>query len=139
MIPQSKIFLPEMIGKKLGMTQVFRPDGSCVAVTVIQATPNHVLGLRNEAEHGYVAVRVGVEPCSGKRMSKSEKGEFVKSGAPNFRTVRELRCDPVALGVEASGDQVKVETVFSAAWGAEKLPYKISRWWMYGLIHIYFW
>jgi large subunit ribosomal protein L3 len=114
MSSQSKTNLPQIIGRKLGMAQVFRPDGTCIAVTVIEAGPNQVLGLKSSSDHGYEAVRVGFSPIPGKRLSQAVKGEFIKAETPSFRFVRELRCSADILGVASVGDTVELGSMFPA-------------------------
>jgi len=113
MSSQTSTDLPQIIGRKVGMTQVFRPDGSCIAVTVIEAGPNQVLGLRSSADHGYEAVKVGFFPTAGKRLSRALKGEFSKVESPNFSFIRELRCSASVLGVASVGDTVELGSMFS--------------------------
>ena len=72
-----------LIGRKVGMTQVFQDDGTMVAVSVLAIEPNTVTRLRTEDRDGYLAVQLGVE--SAKRLTKPEAGHFAKvSAEPGF-------------------------------------------------------
>jgi len=83
-----------IIGKKLGMTQIFNEKGQIVPVTVIQAGPCVVVQRKTSAKDGYEAVQVGfVDPAGGKRASKAEKGHCEKKGVAPVRVLRELKVE----------------------------------------------
>lgn len=83
-----------IIGKKLGMTQIFNEQGQVVPVTVIQAGPCVVVQRKTTAKEGYEAVQIGfVDPVGGKRASKPEKGHCEKQGVAPVRVLRELRVE----------------------------------------------
>jgi len=91
-----------IIGKKLGMTQIFNEKGQIVPVTVIQAGPCVVVQRKTSAKEGYEAVQIGfVDPLGGKRASKPERGHCEKHGVAPVRVLRELRVeagDPLKEG-----------------------------------------
>jgi large subunit ribosomal protein L3 len=91
-----------IIGKKLGMTQIFNEKGQIVPVTVIQAGPCVVVQRKTASKEGYEAVQIGfVDPQGGKRASKPEKGHCEKHGVAPVRVLRELRVeagDPLKEG-----------------------------------------
>ncbi len=80
-----------LIGRKVGMTQVFQDDGTMVAVSVLAVEPNTVTRLRTTARDGYTAVQVGIE--ASKRLSKPERGQL--KDLPSVSTIREFRVDDV--------------------------------------------
>ena len=83
-----------IIGKKLGMTQVYDKNGAVTPVTVIQAGPCRVLNLKTQDKDGYSSVQIGYGERSYKRISKAEKGHLAKSKtqfAP--AVVQEVRCE----------------------------------------------
>jgi large subunit ribosomal protein L3 len=83
-----------IIGKKIGMTQVFGPNGTVVPVTVIQAGPCVVVQRKTSAKDGYEAVQLGfVEAKTPKRVTKPLRGHFEKTGGgtPPTRMLREFR------------------------------------------------
>ncbi len=80
-----------LLGRKLGMTQLFNPDGTLSAVTVVEAGPCRVLGLRTEEKDGYAAARLAFGPVPARRLSKPLAGEFKKAGIEPARQVIELR------------------------------------------------
>ena len=84
-----------LIGRKVGMTQVFGDDGSHIPVTVIEAGPCTVVGIRTKASHGYDALQLGAEPKK-KNVSKPAAGVFQKLGVPPMRMLREVRLDRAA-------------------------------------------
>ena len=94
-----------IIGKKLGMTQIFNDKGQVVPVTVIQAGPCVVVQRKTISKEGYEAVQIGfVDPAGGKRASKPEKGHCEKHGVAPVRVLRELRVD--ASNPLKAGDSV---------------------------------
>jgi large subunit ribosomal protein L3 len=97
-----------IIGKKIGMTQVYAEDGRALPVTVIEAGPCVVVQRKSRDKDGYAAVQLGlVEPRKAKRITKPMKGHFDKAGLPPCRVLREL---PMAEDAEvAVGDKVSVE------------------------------
>jgi large subunit ribosomal protein L3 len=80
-----------IIGRKLGMTQIFQPDGTVVPVTVIAAGPCVAVRLRSAEKDGYEAVVLGlVEPGKASRANKPQKGQFEKIKVPPTRILREF-------------------------------------------------
>ncbi|MGZ5375979.1 MAG: large ribosomal subunit protein uL3, partial [Solirubrobacterales bacterium] len=71
-----------IIGKKLGMTQVFTEDGSAVPVTVIEAGPCKVTAVRKADRDGYDAVQLAFDEVAERKLSKAELGHLKKAGAP---------------------------------------------------------
>jgi large subunit ribosomal protein L3 len=99
-----------LLGRKLGMTQVFDPDdGHLERVTVIEAGPCFVTGIRREDRDGYDAIQVGFGETTVKRLSKPRLGHLKKAGVGNLRHLREFRGDPGELQV---GAEVNVDSVF---------------------------
>jgi large subunit ribosomal protein L3 len=95
-----------IIGKKVGMTQVFQEDGTRVPVTVIEAPPCTVTAIRDAERDGYAAVQLaGVEAPEGK-LSRAELGHLKKAGAGPLRRLAEFRDEPDPHEV---GEQVTVE------------------------------
>ncbi|MBI4341717.1 MAG: 50S ribosomal protein L3 [Candidatus Omnitrophica bacterium] len=93
-----------LLGKKLGMTQVYDPYGRRQPVTAVQAGPCTVIGLRQPQTHGYRAVQVGFEPVGEKRLTKPQAGQFKKAGTKAFRYVRELRLPAGQAGLPGDGE-----------------------------------
>lgn len=78
-----------LIGRKVGMTQVFQDDGTMVAVSVVAVEPNTVTRLRTPARDGYSAVQLGIEPS--KKLTKPERGQL--RDLPPVATIREFRVE----------------------------------------------
>ena len=92
-----------LIGRKLGMTQVYTPQGVLVPVTVIQAGPCTVVATRGAERHGYAAAQLGFAPTKPARVSKPMAGQFAKAGTATFTILREFRLadgDAPAVGTE---------------------------------------
>jgi len=84
-----------LLGKKLGMTQVFDGAGNIVPVTVVEAGPCVVVGIRTPAREGYAAVQLGFGPVAEARTRKPYRGLFTRRGLKPLRAIREV---PVASG-----------------------------------------
>jgi large subunit ribosomal protein L3 len=83
--------MPAIIGKKIGMTQVFTDDGTRVPVTVIEAEPNTVTAVRSPDGDGYAAVQLAGIPAEERKLTKPERGHLAKAGAPPSKVVAEFR------------------------------------------------
>jgi large subunit ribosomal protein L3 len=82
-----------IIGRKLGMTQIFTQEGKVVPVTVIQAGPCTVLQKKTVEKEGYNSIQVGFEEMRESLANKPKKGHFQKAGTTPKRIVKELRID----------------------------------------------
>lgn len=80
-----------ILGKKVGMTQVFQEDGSVVPVTVIEAGPCYVTQVRTEKRDGYRAVQLGYELAKEKHLTKGQLGHLDQAGVSPLRYLREIR------------------------------------------------
>ena len=85
-----------LIGKKVGMTQVFSDQGEAVPVTVIEAGPCTITDVRTAERNGYGAVQLGFGSKKEARFTRPVLGQFKKRNLPPSRTVREFRVDDVA-------------------------------------------
>jgi large subunit ribosomal protein L3 len=106
-----------ILGRKVGMTQIFNEHGEAVSVTVIEAGPNYVTQVKTLERDGYQAVQLGFEGVKPQRLSGGEKGHLARNEVPPLRHLREI---PLSQdeGVEAGqriladvfeiGDQVDV-------------------------------
>jgi large subunit ribosomal protein L3 len=102
---------PGVIGRKLGMTQIFADDGSVIPCTVIEASAT-VVGKRTQEKDGYDALIVGTGELKDKHASKAVLGQFKKANIPGRRTLREMRCSAeFAAGFEL-GAELKVDQIF---------------------------
>lgn len=96
-----------IIGKKLGMTQIFTEDGTRIPVTVVQAGPCVVIQKKTSEIDGYTAIQVGFESVSASTATKPQLGHCTKSGQGVFRHLKELKlADMPELSV---GDMLTVE------------------------------
>jgi large subunit ribosomal protein L3 len=106
-----------ILGKKLGMTQIYREDGRAYPVTVIEAGPCCVVQVKTLEKDGYEAVKLGFLEGKEKKINKPETGMFKKAGVKLYRILREFRTGGLAVGdfvtVEtfAKGDKVDVSGV----------------------------
>ena len=80
-----------LIGKKIGMTQIFDKEGNMIPVTVIQAGPCRVIHRKEKNKHGYDAVQLGFEEVDEKKVSKPMMGHFKKHNSPPYKYLKEFR------------------------------------------------
>ena len=97
-----------LIGRKVGMTQVFQPDGTMVAVSVVAITPNTVTRLRTPDRDGYTAIAHGTDEV--KKLNKPDSGQL--RDLPKVSTIREFRVDSV--GSYEVGQTVAISDLFAA-------------------------
>ena len=127
-----------IIGKKLGMTQIFAEDGSVIPVTVIEAGPCSVMQKKTNETDGYEAVQLAFEEMREKLVTKPLAGHFKKAGVSPKRHLKEFRLedisamnvgDVVAADTFASGDKVDITGITKGhgysgvvkRWNAHKL------------------
>ncbi|MCL1828695.1 MAG: 50S ribosomal protein L3 [Oscillospiraceae bacterium] len=106
-----------IIGKKVGMTQIFDEAGKIVPVTVIEAGPCVVVSKKTLEKEGYVSVQLGFEDQISRKMNKPEKGHFDKAGVAYKKYLKEFRLedtnsvnvgDEIRADIFAEGDKVNV-------------------------------
>lgn len=96
-----------ILGKKIGMTQMFSPEGKAVPVTVIEAGPCVVVQTKTTDNDGYEAIQVGFDEIKETRANKPQKGHFAKANVKPMRYLREFRVENAAeyqLGQELKAD-----------------------------------
>jgi large subunit ribosomal protein L3 len=99
-----------LIGKKIGMTQIFDATGKVIPVTVIKAGPCKVICKRTQADNGYEALQLGYEEIPERKVSKPMQGHFKKFNSGLYRFVREFRpsfgqqIDQINVGDELKAD-----------------------------------
>ena len=98
--------MPALLGRKLGMTQVFQEDGRLERVTVVEAGPCPVVAIRTFDRDGYEAVQLGFGDVKEKRLTKAQRGHLKKADAPLVKHLCEFRDEAGELQV---GDTVTVE------------------------------
>jgi large subunit ribosomal protein L3 len=98
--------MPAILAKKLGMTQRFTEEGRVERVTVLEAGPCPVIGIRTQESDGYEAVQLGFGAVREKALSRAELGHLKKADAPPLRTLVEFRNE---VGELTMGDTVTVE------------------------------
>lgn len=109
-----------ILGKKLGMTQVFAADGKIIPVTVVEAGPCTIVQKKTTATDGYTAIQVGFDTIKEKHINKPAKGHFDKAGVKYTRYLREFRLDntdaynvgdAIKADIFAEGDLVDVSGI----------------------------
>lgn len=106
-----------IIGKKIGMTQIFTPEGKLIPVTVIEAGPCPVVQKKTIENDGYEAVQIGFAVKKEKKVTKPQKGHFAKAGVEATRVLKEFRLndisalnlgDIISVDVFEEGDKVDI-------------------------------
>jgi large subunit ribosomal protein L3 len=96
-----------ILGKKVGMTQLFDEKGNVVPVTIIEAGPCYITQVKTTETDGYNAVQLAFEEVAERKLSKGERGHLQKANAPTLRQVREVRStEPPA---HTLGDVIKAD------------------------------
>lgn len=102
---------PGVLGRKLGMTQIFQDDGTVVACTVVEARPV-VVGKRTKERDGYDALVLGIDPAAEGALPRPVKGQFAKAQVPPQRTLREFRCSAEWAARFEPGQELKLDELF---------------------------
>lgn len=106
-----------ILGRKLGMTQIFTEEGRVIPVTVVESGNNFVLRSKTDETDGYNAVQIGFGDVKEKNVTKPLKGQFEKAGVKAVRFIREMRLaapseynvgDTIGVDIFAAGDLVDV-------------------------------
>jgi large subunit ribosomal protein L3 len=103
---------PGVIGRKLGMTQIFTDDGTVVPCTVIEAR-SVVVGKRTQDKDGYDALILGFGDKREKLVNRALAGQFKKANVTPKRTLKEFRCPAEVVSRFAVGDAVKLDELFA--------------------------
>ncbi len=98
-----------ILGRKVGMTQIFNENGDAVPVTVIEAGPCPVVQRKSVEKDGYSAIQLGFDEVKEKALNRPRRGHLAKHGAPVVRRLKEVRVEDSAT----VGDEIRVE-VFEA-------------------------
>ena len=103
-----------LLGRKVGMTQIYQPDGTAVPVTVLECGPCTVLQVRTEERDGYAALQLGFTDKKRKSATQAERGHAKKVNAEPKRYVREIRPHKAADVAEVTEGQTLTVEVFAA-------------------------
>ena len=106
--------MKQIIGRKMGMTEVFAKDGTMYAVTVVEVLPNVVTQVKTKEKDGYDAIQVGFEEKKESKANKAEKGHFAKAGVPVMKVLAEVKGDEMAnykVGDKITADLFKAGEV----------------------------
>ncbi len=96
-----------ILGKKVGMTQLFDDSGAVIPVTIVEAGPCTVTQIKTAEVDGYNAVQIGFEETAERKLTKGQRGHLAKSGAPTLRRLRELRY--ASVPELSAGDVIKAD------------------------------
>lgn len=109
-----------IMGKKIGMTQIFDEQGRMIPVTVVEALPNVVVQIKTEEKEGYNAIQVGFGEIREALVNKPRKGTFAKAGVQPTRFLKEFRLedissynvkDEIKVDVFAEGEKIDVSGI----------------------------
>ncbi len=99
-----------LIGRKIGMTQFYNPDGNVIPVTVVETGPCVVVQKKQTATDGYNALQVGFGAKKAQRLNKATQGHMAKAGKGAFQVLKEFRLDDVTQ--YEVGQEIKVNDLF---------------------------
>ena len=99
-----------ILGKKIGMTQIFDENGKAIPVTAIEAGPCTVIQIKTVDNDGYQAVKLGFGEVKENKLTKPKKGEFAKANITPKKHLREFRLEEISYNV---GDEIKAD-IFAA-------------------------
>jgi len=103
-----------LIGRKIGMTQLFDDSGAIVPVTVIETKDNKVIQVKtSETKDGYSAIQIGFAVQKESRTTKAKKGHFAKAGVDPTKVLREIRLTDADASKYSAGQVIQVDDVFS--------------------------
>ena len=85
-----------LLGKKVGMSQIFDGEGQQIPVTVLEVGPCYVTALRTKEKNGYVGVQMGFDAVKEKRLNKAKLGALKKANVPVVNFIREIRTEDIA-------------------------------------------
>ncbi|MCK4261772.1 50S ribosomal protein L3 [bacterium] len=103
-----------LIGKKIGMTQVFEESGEVIPATILETGPCSIVQKKTRAGDGYEALQLGFESKKESRINKPLKGHFLKAGVKPKRVIREIKVDN--LDDYQAGDEIKVDIFKAGDW-----------------------
>ncbi len=115
--------LKGLIGKKIGMTQIFDEDGVAIPVTLIEAGPCYVTQVRRPDIEGYSAVQLGFQEVKPKKLTGGQLGHLKRAGVPPLRYLREFRVKSPEV---KEGDQITVQ-VFEKGMRVDVVGYSKGR------------
>ena len=100
-----------LLGKKIGMSQIFDGEGQQIPVTVLEVGPCFVTALRTKEKNGYLGVQLGFDAIKEKRLNKAKAGALRKANVPPVRFIREIRTEDIAnlsVGSELHAENFEV-------------------------------
>jgi large subunit ribosomal protein L3 len=105
-----------ILGKKVGMTQIFDDQGEVIPVTLIEAGPCYVTQVKRKDRDGYSAVQIGFEETKPKRLTRGQLSHLQKNNVPPVRYLRELRMGERSLGDFEPGQTLKADLFAEGDW-----------------------
>jgi len=101
-----------ILGKKLGMTQIFTTEGNRIPVTVVEAGPNVILSIRTMEKNGYTALQLAFDDQKPQRVNKPDAGQYKKVNSTPKRFVREVRLSAEDIATYTAGQVLNAADVF---------------------------
>ena len=125
--------MKQIIGRKMGMTEVFAKDGTMYAVTVVEVLPNVVTQVKTIEKDGYEAIQVGFEEKKESKANNAEKGHFAKAGVPVMNVLAEVKGDEMSgykVGDKITADLFKAGDIVDVVGTSKGHGYTgaIKRW-----------
>jgi large subunit ribosomal protein L3 len=105
-----------ILGKKVGMTQIFDEQGEVIPVTLIEAGPCYVTQVKRKDRDGYAAIQLGFEEIKAKRLTRGQLSHLQKNNVPPVRYLREIRMSEESLGDFEAGQALKADLFQEGDW-----------------------
>jgi large subunit ribosomal protein L3 len=105
-----------ILGKKVGMTQIFDEQGEVIPVTLIEAGPCYVTQVKRKDRDGYAAIQLGFEEIKAKRLTRGQLSHLQKNNVPPVRYLREIRMSEESLGDFEAGQALKADLFREGDW-----------------------
>ena len=99
----------ELLGTKIGMTQIFNKTGSAFAVTILEVGPCFVTQINNNIKNNYKSIQIGYKDIKPKKLTKAQIGHLKKANLHNLKYLHEYKCNKKDLETLKIGDQIKID------------------------------
>ena len=99
----------ELLGTKIGMTQIFNNEGIAIAVTILKIGPCFVTQIKNDEINGYNAIQIGYQITKGKKLTKATRGHLAKANIQPVKYLHEYKCNKIDCQTLHPGDEITIK------------------------------
>jgi large subunit ribosomal protein L3 len=98
----------ELLGTKIGMTQIFNTKGNAFAVTILEVGPCFITQIKTKSKHGYQSIQIGYKSINAKKLTKAQIGHLKQANLHPLKYLHEYKCDQKDLETLKTGDQISL-------------------------------